>query len=49
MRVIDFYARRCVAWPLAILGLLLTWISEGLIRTAAWLADVDPQNDEQSL
>jgi hypothetical protein len=49
MRTLDFYARRMVAWPLALLGLLLTWISEGCIRTAAWLADVDPADDQQSL
>ena len=49
MKVIDFYARRAVAWPLALLGLLLTELSALLITAAAWVADVDPQDDEQSL
>ena len=49
MKRIDFYARRLVAWPLALLGLLLTELSALLINTAAFIADVDPADDSQSL
>lgn len=49
MTAINYYARRCIAWPLALVGLVCSFLSEGLIRSAAWLADVDPDDDEQSL
>lgn len=46
---IDWYARRAVAWPLALAGLLFTYVSEGLINAAAWVADVDTKDDDESL
>jgi hypothetical protein len=49
VRAIDRFARRCVAWPLAILGLLLTWGAEGCIYAAAWLADIDVECDDEWL
>lgn len=49
MNAIDWWARRCVAWPLALAGMMLTWVSEALILAAAWVADIDPDDDEAHL
>ena len=38
---INAIAKRGIAYPLAIIGLILSGIAGVLIRTAAWLVDVE--------
>lgn len=38
---IDLFARRCVAWPLVIVGYALTCIGGGLVKAGAWLVNID--------
>ena len=49
MNTVDRFGRRCIAWPIALLGMGLTWISQGLILAAAWIMDIDPTDDNQFL
>jgi hypothetical protein len=46
---IDKFGRRCVAWPMALAGLALCFIAEGLIRSAAWIAGVDVEDEDAVL
>lgn len=46
---LDLIGRRCLAWPLALVGLALTLIAEGMIRASAWLVGIDPNNEDQTL
>lgn len=38
---IDLVARRCVAWPLVLVGYGMTLTASGLIRVGAWLVNVN--------
>lgn len=49
LAAIDLFARRIVAWPLALIGLALSFVSEGLIYAAAWLVGIDPSDDNSYL
>lgn len=49
LRLIDLNCRRVVAWPLAIVGLLLSFGSEGCIRLAAWLVGISIDDEGASL
>lgn len=46
---LDLIGRRCIAWPMALVGLALSLIAKGLILSAAWLVGIDPDNEEQTL
>jgi len=41
LTTLDWFGRRCLAWPLAILGSIGTDISGWLLRAAAWLVEYD--------
>lgn len=41
LHCIDFYARRVIAYPLAILGFLGTLVSRECLYAAAWIVDMD--------
>jgi hypothetical protein len=40
LRAIDETVRGVVSWILALIGLVFCWMSEGCIRSAAWVAQV---------
>jgi hypothetical protein len=40
-QVASLFARRCVSWPLVLLGMGLTQVAGGLIRAGAWLIDIE--------
>ncbi len=46
---LNRFGRRCLAWAAALLGMVLTWIAEGLIRFAAWICDIDPDAEDEYL
>ena len=43
---IDLWARRLVAWPLVLIGMVLTAMAACLILTGAWLVNVNLESDE---
>lgn len=43
---LDLFARRCVAWPLVLLGYVMTCTAGLLIRIGAWLVNVDVSEAE---
>ena len=49
MNTVDRFGRRCIAWPLAVFGLILAWIGQGAILASAWILDIDIYDDTQSL
>ena len=48
-RLLDLTGRRLIAWPLALTGLGLTYLSGGLIHLAAWVRGIDVDDDSQVL
>jgi hypothetical protein len=46
---IDRFARRCVSWPLVLLGMLFTLIARELILLGAFIADLDITDDIEEL
>ncbi len=38
---LDWFGRRCLAWPAMVLATSLTGISGYLLRFAAWITDID--------
>ena len=49
LATIDFIARRVMAWPLALIGIVCVQLGGGLIHTAAWVADIDVNNEDEYL
>jgi hypothetical protein len=39
--MVSMWARRCVAYPLLILGIGVAHVAAGLVNLSAWLVDVD--------
>lgn len=44
LRAFDAAGRRAVAWPLVILGLILTQMAVALIRAGAWIAGINTED-----
>ena len=40
MNALDWFGRRCLAWPTMLLGALLTICGGYLLRFAAWIMDI---------
>jgi hypothetical protein len=40
-QAVSMWARRCVAYPLLLLGIGIAGIAAGLVNLSAWLVDVD--------
>jgi hypothetical protein len=38
---LDWFGRRCLAWPATLLGAALTMLGGGLLLFAAWLLEVE--------
>ena len=46
---LDRLGRRCIGWPLVLIGLVFSLCAELLIYGGAWVCGVDPENENQSL
>jgi len=44
--LIDLWGRRLVAWPMVLVGLLLTSIAAVLILAGAWIVNVNLESDD---
>ncbi len=49
LQTLDLYGRRVIAWPLAMVGVVFSLLSEGLIRLAAWIVGIDPDAEDEWL
>lgn len=46
LRTLDTIAKRCIAYPIAIIGHGLTILASVLLHTAAWLLDIPIPEDD---
>lgn len=46
MNALDWFGRRCLAWPAALLGAIFATLGGECLRFAAWVMDFDDLIDE---